>query len=215
MTCQDNKQQASIVNNNFAGQLILNTNSTQCNGNVSTVQKSCNSAISHGQQTQPGKSQMENYKRKRSKEDVDAGETLLEFLQELRRNHNKALSMCDNKDNCPQGGENENNVGDSSASSDSLTMTTKNESTLSLHMSNEVTDSSSSTSGGEVRSVYTNKDESTKSESSNESASNDTLSEDDQKQVIQKGLMGPIRKRFRRAEFSLDDMEKHNTIAKK
>ena len=212
MSYQDNQKPASLVNGSFAGQNVSNTNSTPCNGTASAVQKSCTSGIARGEQTQDG-SEMENYKRKRSKEDVDAGETLLVFLQELRRNHNKALSMRDNEDNCPRS-EHEKNVGESSASSDSLTMTTKCQSNFSLQMSNEVTDSSSSTSGGEVRSVYTNKDESTKSESSNESTFNDTLSEDDQKQFIQKGLMGPIRKRFRRTEFSCDNIEKHNTIAK-
>lgn len=156
-------------------------------------------------------------KRERSKEDVDAGNTLLSFLQELRNNHNKALSMGESNDNIHQSKKSSKNAEEESNSiHGSLSDPPKSQSDSPMHSRNEVTDSGSSLSGGDSsRSENANKAESIRSESSTESGSNDTLSEDDQKQeVIQKGLMGPIRKRFRRAEFSLDIMKKPNNIPK-
>lgn len=153
---------------------------------------------------------------KHTKEDVDAGNTLLDFLKELKKNHEKALFMSDqNISNYGSKGEHTmapSADGSVNASSVRTTMSANTASSgirgnmsvstaglvsempqISSNSRFDYSDTSSSLSG-DTRSLYMKQDESIKSESSSDCA----LSEDDQKIHKLSNQHGPIRKRFRR-----------------
>jgi hypothetical protein len=155
-------------------------------------------------------------KNKHSKEDVDAGNTLLVFLQELRKNHHQALTMPKTSDAMKE--KNERGETSSVSTSGLISETSYIHQALPRHIKNDFNDTSSSLSV-DTRSFSVNKDESTKSESiksesSNEGGSADISSEDDQKLDqklrVESSFMGPIRKRFRRAEVSSENVARHN-----
>ena len=169
-------------------------------------------------QSQP-QAQPEN-KQKHTKEDVDAGNTLLIFLKELRKNHNRALTMSINSNDATKEKIEQHNTSPLSSMNASggnfsvstyglVSETSQIHQPIPTHIRNDFNDASSTLSG-DTRSFSANKDESIKSESSTESGSADASSEDDQKLNIKSGLMGPIRKRFRRTEFSSENVERHN-----
>ena len=156
-----------------------------------------------------GSNQKVQNAKKHSKEDVDAGNTLLIFLQELRKNHDQALSMPTSTNECNKGtSEQQSVVGNGSVSTAGLiSEMSQNIKVVPGHIRNDCySNDTSSSLSTDTRSSYVKKDESIKSESSNEGAS----SEDDQKLHIETGMNGPIRKRFRRTEFSSKNIERHN-----
>ena len=170
-----------------------------------------------GESQDSSKQSLEN-KKKHSKEDVDAGNTLLVFLQELRKNHDKAMLMPinnnGNKGECSTNTSTNPNAtmvsssnlatngGDISVSTAGLVSETPQ---ITGSLRNDLNDATSSLSG-DARSVSVNKDGSVQSESSNESG---LSSEDDQKLNVQMALTGPIRKRYRRNDFSHENVERH------
>lgn len=197
--------------------LLRHSNSTQCQVKANDQKIPTQLALNGELQHSP-KQSLEN-KKKHSKEDVDAGNTLLIFLQELRKNHDKAMLMPVNNDDDDNREHSTNrsvslntamvlssnsatNRGDASVSTAGLVSETPQNTG---HLRNYLNDATSSLSG-DARSVSVNKDESVQSESSNESG---LSSEDDQKLNIQIALTGPIRKRYRRNEFSHENVERH------
>mmetsp|Transcript_16844 Transcript_16844/g.19470 ORF Transcript_16844/g.19470 Transcript_16844/m.19470 type:complete len:528 (-) Transcript_16844:333-1916(-) len=159
-----------------------------------------------------------------SKEDVDAGNTLLVFLKELRKNHDDAMSsMSGTPTETSVKGQPISNGHQTNGSCENGTHCTVSTSGLISETSqihkvinpkNDLSDAISSISG-DTRCASMNKDESIKSESSSDSAapdngSGDASSEDDQRDYR---TIGPIRKRFRYDAFTSQNVQRHNNRA--
>ncbi len=147
-------------------------------------------------------------KQKHSKEDVDAGNTLLIFLQELRKNHKEALNNpADNVSEVTNGNNQQFTMGSNSSVNEGGGSQYSTSAAGLISESKTVPEREqngfNSLKYDPTISYSTNKDDSVKSELSNESSSSYVSSEDDQKIYIESGS-GPIRKRFRRhdSEFS-------------
>ena len=180
-----------------------------------------NQPVEHKIATSQKVGQQADSKQKHSKEDVDAGNTLLIFLQELRKNHKEALNRNVSntsevvKENNQQYLTGSNTSVNGAAESHYSTSTAGLISETRLVPGHEQNDFNSLQYDPTIISYSTNKDGSVKSDLSNESSSAYVSSEDDQKIYIESGS-GPIRKRFRRhgPEFSSENIARHEKTTK-
>ena len=152
--------------------------------------------------------------KKRSKKDVDAGNNLLIFLQELRRNHAEAMSMSESEakeeDQCKSRLKRKvNSIGNSNSAA--LTFNSKPRAGTSIGSTvgliSEISHSeqarhdyhdgvSASSISDDTRSTYAH---------SNEGGYNDTSSSEEEQKHHSKSLVtGQIRKKYRRNECSYD-----------
>ena len=168
-----------------------------------------------GQMPQPqSRSSPKKHETKHSKEDVDAGNTLLIFLKELRKNHDQALAMSANDDRDKQNSSQMSVQINSSTNAytnmnKNVTMNISGEDFGSRSVStaglvSETSDNSGYNNlnfGGSPLNIYVKQGESMNSGSSNESGYNDTSSsEEDLKLNPHPKRFGPVRKRFRSEE---------------
>jgi hypothetical protein len=156
-------------------------------------------------------------KQQHTKEDVDAGNTLLVFLQELRKNHNQAMSA----GKPTSVGSPGQNCCQSQATSDTSSSGITSLSTARLvdeGFSNSCYSETSSVRSSTLQGIQTESvSGSVRSEISSESASSsnrvtpDSSSSSDEDLRVNNSCSGPIRKRFKRSENneSLNDGTKY------
>lgn len=210
--------QAFAINNN-----VTTTSNINMKPNLQIQQPEKNSQCQSqvlGQMPPPqSTSSPKKHETKHSKEDVDAGNTLLIFLKELRKNHDQALAMSANDDRDKQ---NSSQISAQiNASTNAPTNINKNVNTT--FSNDDIGNRSVSTAGlvsetsdnsgynnqnfghsplsRDIKSIYVKQGESINSGSSNESGYNDTSSsEEDLKLNPHPKRFGPVRKRFRSEE---------------
>jgi hypothetical protein len=138
---------------------------------------------------------------KHSKEDVDAGNTLLIFLNELRKNHDQAMAMSNLRDNKDDNGHDSVEVNASTNKANMMTSSggTGNMSVSTAGLVSETSDNSrydkpNSMYLNNIRSIYVNKDESPTFGYTDTSSSSE---EEQQKLHSHQRKNGPVKKRGR------------------